>query len=98
MPSSRENTTWDLVADMERIRTHLGIDRWQVFGGSWGSCLALAYAETHPERVSELILRGIFTLRRKELLWFYQEGASNHPSRCLGSTSSRRSRQASAAT
>jgi proline iminopeptidase len=71
-----ENTTWDLVADMERIRAHLGIDRWQVFGGSWGSCLALAYAETHPERVTGLILRGIFTLRRKELLWFYQEGAS----------------------
>lgn len=72
----RENTTWDLVADMERIRAHLGIDRWQVFGGSWGSCLALAYAETHPERVTGLILRGIFTLRQKELLWFYQEGAS----------------------
>jgi proline iminopeptidase len=72
-----ENTTWDLVADMERIRTLLGLDRWQVFGGSWGSCLALAYAETHPERVSELVLRGIFTLRRKEILWFYQEGASN---------------------
>jgi proline iminopeptidase len=71
-----ENTTWDLVADMERIRVQLGIERWQLFGGSWGSCLALAYAETHPERVSELILRGIFTLRRKELLWFYQEGAS----------------------
>jgi proline iminopeptidase len=72
-----ENTTWDLVADMERIRTHLGIERWQLFGGSWGSCLSLAYAETHPDRVSELILRGIFTLRRKELLWFYQEGASH---------------------
>jgi proline iminopeptidase len=71
------NTTWDLVADMERIREHLGIARWQLFGGSWGSCLSLAYAETHPERVSELVLRGIFTLRRKELLWFYQEGASN---------------------
>ena len=71
-----ENTTWDLVADIERIRDHLGIDRWQVFGGSWGACLALAYAETHPERVRELVLRGIFTLRRKELLWFYQEGAS----------------------
>ncbi len=71
-----ENTTWDLVADMERIRTHLGIARWQLFGGSWGSCLALAYGETHPGRVSEMILRGIFTLRRKELLWFYQEGAS----------------------
>jgi proline iminopeptidase len=72
----RENTTWDLVADMEAIRSHLGIERWQVFGGSWGSTLGLAYAETHPERVTELVLRGIFTLRRKELEWFYQEGAS----------------------
>lgn len=72
----RENTTWDLVADIEAIRVHLGIDRWQVFGGSWGSTLALAYAETHPDRVRELIVRGIFTLRRKELEWFYQEGAS----------------------
>jgi proline iminopeptidase len=72
-----DNTTWDLVADIERIREHLGIARWQVFGGSWGSCLALAYAQTHPERVTELVLRGIFTLRQKELLWFYQEGASN---------------------
>ena len=71
-----ENTTWHLVADIETIRQHLGIERWQVFGGSWGSTLALAYAETHPERVSELIVRGIFTLRRRELLWFYQEGAS----------------------
>ena len=65
-----ENTTWDLVADIERLREHLGIDRWQVFGGSWGSCLALAYAETHPERVTELVLRGIFTLRRSELAKF----------------------------
>ncbi|MFO1184842.1 MAG: prolyl aminopeptidase [Bauldia sp.] len=72
----RDNTTWDLVADMEAIRQMLRIDRWQVFGGSWGSCLGLAYSETHPERVTEAILRGIFTLRRKELLWFYQEGAS----------------------
>jgi proline iminopeptidase len=72
----RENTTWDLVADMEKIRVRLGIARWQVFGGSWGSTLALAYAEAHPARVSELILRGIFTLRRKELEWFYQHGAS----------------------
>lgn len=72
----RENTTWDLVADMERLREHLGISRWQVFGGSWGSTLALAYAETHPDRVSELVLRGIFMLRRAELEWFYQEGAS----------------------
>ncbi len=72
----RENTTWNLVADMERLREHLGIDRWQVFGGSWGSTLALTYAETHPEHVTELVLRGIFMLRRKELHWFYQEGAS----------------------
>jgi proline iminopeptidase len=72
----RENTTWDLVADIERIRAHLRIDRWQVFGGSWGSTLALAYAETHPGRVTELLLRGIFTLRREELEWFYQKGAS----------------------
>jgi proline iminopeptidase len=71
-----ENTTWDLVADIERLRAHLAIDRWQMFGGSWGSTLALAYAETHPDRVSELILRGIFTLRRAELEWFYQEGCS----------------------
>src|SRR6187431_1076015 len=74
--SLEENTTWDLVDDIERLRQHLAIERWQVFGGSWGSCLGLAYAETHPERVTELVLRGIFTLRRKELLWFYQEGAS----------------------
>ncbi|GIX33989.1 MAG: proline iminopeptidase [Lysobacterales bacterium] len=72
----RENTTWHLVADIERLRVHLGIERWQVFGGSWGSTLALAYAQTHPERVSELILRGIFLLRRSELEWFYQHGAS----------------------
>ncbi|MBI3951204.1 MAG: prolyl aminopeptidase [Acidobacteria bacterium] len=72
----RENTTWDLVSDIERIRTELGIDRWVVFGGSWGSTLSLAYAETHPDRVKGLILRGIFMLRQKELLWFYQEGAN----------------------
>jgi proline iminopeptidase len=71
-----ENTTWDLVYDLERLREHLGIDRWQVFGGSWGSTLALAYAQTHPDRVRELILRGIFMLRRAELEWFYQEGCS----------------------
>lgn len=70
----RENTTWDLVADIERLRTHLGIDRWQVFGGSWGSTLALAYAQSHPQRVAELVLRGIFMLRRWELEWFYQAG------------------------
>ncbi len=68
----RENTTWDLVADIEALREHLGIARWLVFGGSWGSTLALAYAQRHPERVSELVLRGIFLLRRSELDWFYQ--------------------------
>ena len=72
----RENTTWDLVSDMERLREHLGIERWLVFGGSWGSTLSLAYAEMHPETVSALVLRGIFMLRPKELIWFYQEGAS----------------------
>jgi proline iminopeptidase len=70
----RENTTWDLVADIERLREHLRIERWQVFGGSWGSTLALTYAETHPARVAELVLRGIFMLRRTELEWFYQKG------------------------
>jgi proline iminopeptidase len=74
--SLHDNTTWHLVADMERLREHLGIERWQVFGGSWGSTLALAYAQTHPTRVTELVLRGIFMLRPKELQWFYQEGAS----------------------
>ena len=69
-----DNTTWDLVADIERLREFLGIDRWQVFGGSWGSTLALAYAETHPQRVTEMVLRGIFMLRRRELEWFYQKG------------------------
>ena len=69
------NTTWDLVEDIERLRVHLGIERWAVFGGSWGSTLALAYAETHPARVTGLILRGIFLCRREEIRWFYQEGA-----------------------
>jgi proline iminopeptidase len=68
------NTTWDLVADFEKLREKLGIERWQLCGGSWGSTLSLAYAETHPERVSEIILRGIFMLRRWELEWFYQQG------------------------
>jgi proline iminopeptidase len=74
--SIENNTTWDLVADMERLRTLLGIERWQVLGGSWGSSLALAYAEKHPERVEAMILRGIFLVRRSELFWFYQEGCS----------------------
>ncbi|MBC8227604.1 MAG: prolyl aminopeptidase, partial [Gammaproteobacteria bacterium] len=71
------NTTWDLVSDIELLRLKLNIDKWLVFGGSWGSTLALAYAQTHPSSVSEMILRGIFLLRKKELHWFYQEGASN---------------------
>jgi proline iminopeptidase len=74
--SLEENTTWDLVADMERLRQHLGIEAWQLCGGSWGSTLSLAYAETHPEHVTELVLRGIFLLRKAELDWFYQEGCS----------------------
>ena len=70
----RENTTLDMVADIEQLREHLHIDRWQVFGGSWGSTLALAYAQIHPQRVTELVLRGIFLLRRWEMEWFYQRG------------------------
>lgn len=70
------NTTWHLVADMERLRTLMGVEKWLVFGGSWGSTLALAYAETHPEHVSELVLRGIYTLTRAELDWYYQFGVS----------------------
>lgn len=73
--SLENNTTWHLVADMERVRALLGIDKWIVFGGSWGSTLALAYAETHPDRVKALIVRGIFLCREKELRWFYQFGA-----------------------
>lgn len=72
------NTTPHLVADLEAVRERLGVDRWQVFGGSWGSCLALAYAQAHPERVTELVLRGIFTLRRGELAWMYERGHLEH--------------------
>ena len=68
----RENTTWDLTADIETLREHLGVDQWLVFGGSWGSTLAIAYAEQHPARVSELVLRGIFLLRQSEIDWLYQ--------------------------
>ncbi|OQO90359.1 prolyl aminopeptidase [Saccharomonospora piscinae] len=71
------NTTWHLVADMELLREHLGIDRWLVLGGSWGATLALAYAETHPERVSGLVLRGVFTARSTELDWLYRGGAGH---------------------
>lgn len=74
--SIENNTTWDLVADIEALRVHLGIDKWQLFGGSWGSTLALAYAQTHPDRVTELVLRGIFLLRKQEIDWFYQGGCS----------------------
>lgn len=70
------NTTWHLVADIERLRERVGVDRWLVFGGSWGSTLALAYAQKHPERVSELVLRGIYTVTRAELQWYYQFGVS----------------------
>jgi proline iminopeptidase len=70
------NTTPDLVRDIERLREHLGIERWLVFGGSWGSTLALAYAEAHPERVSELVLRGIFLGRSSEIRWLYEEGGA----------------------
>jgi len=74
--SLKDNTTWHLVGDIELLRLHLNISKWVVFGGSWGSTLALAYAQSHPQQVKALILRGIFMLRRKELLWYYQEGAS----------------------
>lgn len=70
-----ENTTWDLVEDIERIRDHLGVDEWLAFGGSWGSTLALLYAQAHPGRVDGLVLRGIFTMTRAELDWFYGGGA-----------------------
>jgi len=72
----RENTTWDLVSDIEKLRKHLNIKKWVVFGGSWGSTLALTYSQTHPDSCKGLILRGIFMLRASEISWFYQEGAS----------------------
>lgn len=72
----QENTTWDLVNDLEKLREYLNIQQWVVFGGSWGSTLSLAYSQTHPDRCKGLILRGIFMLRQKEISWFYQEGAS----------------------
>ena len=75
--SLENNTTWHLVADLELLRTHLDIEQWQLFGGSWGSTLALAYAITHPERVHSLVLRGIFLLRKSDLIWFYQDGCSH---------------------
>ncbi|CDG21169.1 Proline iminopeptidase [Xenorhabdus poinarii G6] len=74
--SLENNTTWHLVADIERLRQFMGVEKWLVFGGSWGSTLSLAYAEKHPNSVSELVLRGIFLLRPQELHWYYQEGAS----------------------
>ncbi|CAM6115901.1 unnamed protein product [Calypogeia fissa] len=74
---TEENTTWDLVSDIEKLREHLGIEKWMIFGGSWGSTLSLTYAETNPERVTGIILRGIFLLRKKEIDWFYQSGTSS---------------------
>ncbi|HCV78299.1 MAG TPA: prolyl aminopeptidase, partial [Pseudomonas sp.] len=74
--SLENNTTWHLVEDIERLREHLGIEQWVLFGGSWGSTLALAYAQRHPERVKAMVLRGIFLCRPVDLQWFYQEGAS----------------------
>lgn len=74
--SLENNTTWHLVDDLEKLRQVLGIDTWQVFGGSWGSTLALAYAEAHPDRVSELVLRGIFMFRQSEIDWLYKDGAN----------------------
>ncbi len=74
--SLENNTTWDIVADVERLRVLLGHEKWQVFGGSWGSTLALSYAQTHPERVTELVLRGIFLARQREADWLYRYGAS----------------------
>jgi len=74
--SLEANTTWHLVADIERLREMMGVDKWQVFGGSWGSTLALAYAETHPDHVSELVLRGIYLLTKAEMDWYYQFGVS----------------------
>lgn len=71
----RENTTWDLVNDIEKIRKHLGIQKWIVFGGSWGSTLSLAYASRHADQIEALVLRGIFMCREKEIQWFYQDGA-----------------------
>lgn len=70
------NTTWHLIADMEKLREHLGVSRWQLFGGSWGSTLSLAYAVSHPERVSSMILRGIFLMRQREIDWFYLDGCN----------------------
>ncbi len=75
--SLEDNTTWHLVADIEQLREKLGIDQWMVFGGSWGSTLSLAYALKHTDRVLGLILRGIFLVRKSELDWFYQDGASH---------------------
>ncbi len=74
--SLQDNTTWTLVDDIERLRKRLGIQKWSVFGGSWGSTLALAYAIKHPDRVENLVLRGVFLLTERELNWFYQDGAS----------------------
>jgi proline iminopeptidase len=72
----KDNTTWHLVDDIEKLRTHLGIEKWHLFGGSWGSTLSLAYAQRHPSRVIAMVLRGIFLMRHREVQWFYQEGCN----------------------
>lgn len=72
----RENTTWDLVEDIEKLRKHLNIEQWAVFGGSWGSTLSLAYSQTHPDTCLALFLRGIFLVRKREIQWFYQDGCN----------------------
>lgn len=74
--SLESNTTWDLIDDIEKLRAELGVDRWQAFGGSWGSTLALAYAQSHPDRISELVLRGVFTVRQREFDWLYRFGTN----------------------
>ncbi|KAL0335000.1 UNVERIFIED_CONTAM: Proline iminopeptidase [Sesamum radiatum] len=71
-----ENTTWDLIKDIEKLREHLKVPEWLVFGGSWGSTLALAYSVSHPDKVTGMVLRGIFLLRKKEIDWFYEGGAA----------------------
>ena len=86
----RENTTWDLIKDIEALREKFNIEKWCVFGGSWGSTLSLAYAESHPDRCLALFLRGIFLTRRQELLWFYQYGVGDFP-RFLGALPRRNS-------
>ena len=85
------NTTWDLVADIEKLREMAGVEKWQAFGGSWGSTLALAYAQTHPDRVTELVLRGVFLFQKYELDWMYKEGGASSSTPTNGTSSFRSS-------